>query len=129
MILSKVSIYCFNVIRELYREKKVGNPAFWSFRQCGFFKNRLSANPILFASRYMILLSKQRSCTRTVLCHLGIIVIGMMMFTKMCLPVISIMDIWLCQKHAIPVLLLLESDFVNNLSFRYVLYPEWCFCQ
>ena len=39
MILSKVSIYCFNVIRELYREKKVGKsstlviPTMWLFQK------------------------------------------------------------------------------------------------
>ena len=76
----------------------------------------ICANLILFASIYMILFS---------ICHFGIIVIGMMMFTKLqrscarnvlCLSVISIMDIWLCQKHAIPVLLLLERRFCQQYS-------------
>jgi len=97
MILSKVTMSGIFVIVELYIErKKWVNLSFWSFRQCNYFKIRQIR---YFVFKYDFNITCKSDTFRFQTYDFDIYV----SFQYYCLR---------------------KDDFVKNVSFRYILYPE-----
>ena len=101
--------------------QKLANPLF-------SFSNMiltLCSNLILFASRCMILTSKQRSCALTVICHFSIIVSGIMIFIVCANRYFSLPYVLFCHQCIISVYCFRNHDYYSMCkydTFRFQIY-------